>query len=96
MEKMEGRGGWSRTCGSMTSLNFTHITVTFAVRKLRFVRYKKISLKIIPEYKYKEHQQHAECGHVVHSLYQHHELPPQGRKEPDQLQNPQQAEGSQY
>lgn len=52
--------------------------------------------KTIPENEYKEHQQHGECGHIVHGLYQNHELPPQGRKEADQLQNPQQAEGSQH
>lgn len=54
------------------------------------------SYKYIPEYEYKKHQQHAKCGHIVHSLHQHHQLPPKCRKEPDQLQNPQQAKGAQH
>lgn len=50
----------------------------------------------VPEYEYEQHQQHAERGHVVHGLHQHYKLPPQGRKEPDQLQNSQQTEGAQH
>ena len=45
----------------------------------------------IPESEDEEHQQHAEGGHVVHGLHQHHQLSPQGGQEADQLQNPQQT-----
>lgn len=48
-----------------------------------------------PESEDEKHEQHAERGHVVHSLHQHHQLSPQGRKEADQLQDPQQTKRSQ-
>lgn len=43
----------------------------------------------IPEGEDEEHQQHAECGHIIHGLHQHYQLSPQGGQEPDQLQHPQ-------
>lgn len=42
---------------------------------------------LVPENEYEKHQQHAECGNIVHGFHQHHKLPPQGREESDQLQN---------
>lgn len=48
-----------------------------------------------PESEDEKHEQHAERGHVVHGLHQHHQLSPQGGQEADQLQDPQQAKSSQ-
>ena len=49
-----------------------------------------------PEDEDEEHKQHAEGGHVVHGLHEHHELPLQRRQEAHQLQHPHQAEGPQH
>lgn len=49
----------------------------------------------VPESEDEKHQQHAECGHIVHGFHQHHQLSPQGRQEANQLKNPQQTKCSQ-
>lgn len=51
---------------------------------------------LLPEDEDEKHEQHAEGGHVVHSLHQYHQLPPQGRHEPHKLNDPQQSEGPQH
>lgn len=42
-----------------------------------------------------EHQQHAECGHVVHGLHEDYKLALEGWHEADQLQNPHETKGPQ-
>lgn len=50
----------------------------------------------LPEYEDEEHQEHAECGYVVHSLHQHHKLAAQRRHETHQLQHPEESERPQH
>lgn len=44
-----------------------------------------------PESEDEKHQQHAEGGHIVHGLHQHHQLSPQGGQEAYKLEHPQQT-----
>ena len=54
-----------------------------------------ISNRYSPEYEYEEHEECEEDRDVVHGPEHDDQLPPQVGQEPDQLQDPQQAEGAQ-
>lgn len=51
--------------------------------------------KCSPKDEDEEHQQHAECGHVVHGLHEDYKLALEGWHEADQLQNSHEPKGPQ-
>lgn len=50
----------------------------------------------VPEDEDEEHEKHAEGGHIVHGLHQHHQLPLQSWHETNQLQHAHQPESPEY